>query len=559
MSMETMNFASLFESSNFGSNTSNIIKARVLNITNKYIELDASLKSESKLPISEFKDKEGNLTVNVGDEIDVAVEHIEDGTGETIISYEKAKRIVAWRSLEDAMENDTTLSGITYGRVKGGIGVLYNNIKLFLPGSLVDVRAVRDFQLYENKEISFKVIKIDKRRNNIVVSRKAVLMEENGHTEEDIISNLKEGEQVTGIVKNITDYGVFIDLGGIDGLIYITDISWKRIKHPSDVVSLGQDIVAVVLKIDLEKRRVSLGLKQLQEDPWINIAEKHPVNSRIKGKISNITEYGAFIAIDECVEGLVHLSEMDWTNKNINPHKILHIGDEIEVLVLEVNEARRRISLGIKQCQDNPWKIFAETHKKGDCIQGIVRSITQFGIFVGLEGGIDGLVHISDMSWNDNDSILSQYKKGQEVEIVVLSIDVAKERISLGIKQLYDDPFTNYILHHQKNSVVNATVLSFQEQEVVLQLAENVTAVLTKNEMAELSNHEIHEEEYAVGKVIQVLITNINKKTRVIYVSTKGIQERDTNMKIREIRHEGESAGNTSLGELLNESFSVEN
>ncbi|MBR3482987.1 MAG: 30S ribosomal protein S1, partial [Neisseriaceae bacterium] len=433
------NFAQLLEeySSTQEMNVGEVITAEVLAIDNNFVTVNAGLKSEALIDVNEFKNNSGELEVKVGDFVTVTIESVENGFGETKLSREKAKRAQDWVALEEAMESGEILSGLISGKVKGGLTVLINSIRAFLPGSLIDVRPIKDTSAYEGKEIEFKVIKLDKKRNNVVVSRRAVLEETLGEEREALMERLQEGSTVKGLIKNITDYGAFVDLGGIDGLLHITDLAWRRVKHPSEVLEVGQEVEAKVLKFDQEKSRVSLGLKQLGDDPWVDLARRYPVQTRLFGKVSNLTDYGAFVEIEQGIEGLVHVSEMDWTNKNVHPSKVVQLGDEVEVMILEIDEDRRRISLGMKQCQPNPWEEFAASHSKGDKIKGAIKSITDFGIFIGLDGGIDGLVHLSDLSWTENgEEAVRKYKKGDEVEAVIIAIDIEKERISLGIKQL---------------------------------------------------------------------------------------------------------------------------
>ncbi|MBX3683662.1 MAG: 30S ribosomal protein S1, partial [Thauera sp.] len=441
-------FAALFEESLAlqEMRAGEVITAEVVRIDQNFVVVNAGLKSESYVPIEEFRNDRGELEANIGDFVHVAIDALEDGYGETRLSRDKAKRIAAWNDLEKALNEGTLVKGVITGRVKGGLTVMTNSIRAFLPGSLVDMRPVKDTTPYEGKEYEFKVIKLDRKRNNVVVSRRAVLEESMGEEREKLLANLKEGTVIKGVVKNITDYGAFVDLGGIDGLLHITDLAWRRVRHPSEVLSVGDEIEAKVLKFDQEKNRVSLGLKQLGEDPWVGISRRYPQGTRLFGKVTNITDYGAFVEVEQGIEGLVHVSEMDWTNKNIHPTKVVQLGDEVEVMILEIDEDRRRISLGMKQCMSNPWDDFAINHKKGDKVRGQIKSITDFGVFIGLEGGIDGLVHLSDLSWSESgEDAVRRFKKGDEVEAVVLAIDVERERISLGIKQLEGDPYTNFI------------------------------------------------------------------------------------------------------------------
>ena len=454
-------FAALFEESLAlqEMRTGEVITAEVVRIDQNFVVVNAGLKSESYVPIEEFRNDRGELEVNVGDFIHVAIDALEDGYGETRLSRDKAKRIAAWNDLEKALNEGSLVKGVITGRVKGGLTVMTNSIRAFLPGSLVDMRPVKDTTPYEGKEFEFKVIKLDRKRNNVVVSRRAVLEESMGEEREKLLANLKEGTVIKGIVKNITDYGAFVDLGGIDGLLHITDLAWRRVRHPSEVLNVGDEVTAKILKFDAEKNRVSLGMKQLGDDPWVGIARRYPAGTRLFGKVTNLTDYGSFVEIEQGIEGLVHVSEMDWTNKNVHPSKVVSLGDEVEVMILEIDEERRRISLGMKQCKPNPWDDFGMNHKKGDKVRGAIKSITDFGIFIGLPGGIDGLVHLSDLSWSESgEDAVRRFKKGDEVEAVVLAIDVERELISLGIKQLEGDPYTNFIATHEKNSIVRATV-----------------------------------------------------------------------------------------------------
>ncbi|MBZ0094264.1 MAG: 30S ribosomal protein S1, partial [Sulfuricella sp.] len=460
-SMES--FASLFEESlsHQEMRAGEVITAEVVRVDSDSVVVNAGLKSESVIDANEFKNDKGEIEVKPGDFVKVAIEMLEDGYGSTKLSREKAKRVAAWLDLEAAMEEGTLVSGMVQGKVKGGLTVMVNGIRAFLPGSLVDIRPVKDTTPYENKEMEFKVIKLDRKRNNVVVSRKAVLEQSLGAERQALLGNLKEGMVVKGIVKNITDYGAFVDLGGVDGLLHITDLAWRRVKHPSEVLAVGDEVEAVVLKFDQEKNRVSLGVKQLGDDPWVNLSRRYPQGTRMFGKVTNLTDYGAFVEIEQGIEGLVHVSEMDWTNKNVHPGKVVQLGDEVEVMILEIDEERRRISLGMKQCKSNPWDDFAVTHKKGDKVSGQIKSITDFGVFIGLPGGIDGLVHLSDLSWNmPGEEAVRNYKKGDEVEAMVLAIDAERERISLGIKQMEGDPFTNYVSVNDKNSIVKGIVKS---------------------------------------------------------------------------------------------------
>jgi small subunit ribosomal protein S1 len=552
------NFASLFEQhlAQLEMRDGEVIDATVVAVDNKYVTVTAGLKSESSIALGEFKDELGNLEVKVGDVVKVAIEAIEDGYGETRLSRDKARRIAAWEELEGALERGDVLTGGVYGRVKGGLGVMYKNVRLFLPGSLIDVRTVRDFTPYETKPVEFKVIKVDRRRNNIVISRKAVLVERNGEDSKAIAEKMQEGNVVQGIVKNITDYGAFVDLGGIDGLLYITDLSWKRVKHPSEVLTVGQEIEAKVLKFDQEKHRVSLGLKQLSNDPWFGVAERFPVGTRLHGKISNLTDYGAFVELEPGIEGLVHVSEMDWTNKNVNPSKLVKLGDEVQIQILEIDPEKRRISLGMKQCQANPWVEFAEKNQKGDRVAGQIRSITDFGLFIGLAGGIDGLVHVSDISWTlSGDAAIRNYKKGQDIEAVILSVDIEKERIALGIKQLDNDPYANFLNLNDKGSIVKGTVKEVAAEQAVLELASEIDAVLPAREFSSERVDDLTKV-VNVGDELEVMITNIDRKSRVVTVSVRAKDSKDEAEAIKKVKQADKTAGTTNLGSLLQDKLS---
>jgi len=529
-----------------------VITAEVVGIDDNFVIVNAGLKSESYIPKEEFMNDRGELEVKVGDFVHVAIEALEDGYGETRLSREKAKRLEAWNELEQAFEEGRIVKGVVTGRVKGGLTVMINGLRAFLPGSLVDIRPMKDTTPIEGKELEFKVIKIDRKRNNIVVSRRAVLEETMGEDREKLLESLQEGTIVKGVVKNITDYGAFVDLGGIDGLLHITDLAWRRVRHPSEVVNVGDEVEAKVLKFDREKMRVSLGLKQLGEDPWVGISRRYPAGTRLFGKVTNLTDYGAFVEIEPGIEGLVHVSEMDWTNKNIHPSKVVQVGDEVEVMILEIDEDRRRISLGMKQCKPNPWEEFAQNHKKGDKVRGQIKSITDFGVFIGLEGGIDGLVHLSDLSWTEpGETAVRRYKKGDEVEAVVLAVDVERERISLGIKQLEGDPFTNYIATHEKGSVVTGTVKSVEPKGAVIQLDDEVEGYLRASEAAAHRVDDLtqllHE-----GQQVEVAIVNVDRKNRSINLSIRAKEQAEQAEALNRLAGEGASAsGTTSLGALL--------
>ncbi len=527
-----------------------IITAEVVGIDDNFVTVNAGLKSESLIPVEEFKNDRGGLEVVVGDFVQVAIESIEDGFGSTKLSRDRARRLAAWLDLEAAMEEGRIVKGLVNGKVKGGLTVMCNGIRAFLPGSLVDVRPIKDTTPYENKESEFKVIKLDRKRNNVVVSRKAVLEQSMGAERENLLANLKEGATVKGIVKNITEYGAFVDLGGIDGLLHITDLAWRRVKHPSEVVNVGDEVSAMVLKFDQDKNRVSLGLKQLGEDPWVGLSRRYPTGTRMFGKVANLTDYGCFVEIEPGIEGLVHVSEMDWTNKNVNPSKVVALGDEVEVMVLEIDEDRRRISLGMKQCKANPWDDFAATFKKGDKVSGQIKSITDFGIFIGLPGGIDGLVHLSDLSWNlAGEEALRNYRKGEEVEASVLAIDVEKERISLGIKQMENDPFNAYVATHDKGSIVTGTVKSMDAKGAVILLDGEVEGYLRASEVSRDRVEDIRTH-LKDDETVETVIINIDRKNRQINLSIKARDAAEQSEALRKLASE-HSSGTTNLGALL--------
>ncbi|RKV84090.1 MAG: 30S ribosomal protein S1 [Neisseria sp.] len=544
------NFAQLLEeySAVQEMNQGEVITAEVVAITDKHVIVNAGLKSESLIDINEFKNLQGEVEVKVGDFVTVTIESVENGFGETKLSREKAKRAADWIALEEAMENGDILSGLINGKVKGGLTVMINSIRAFLPGSLLDVRPIKD----TGKEIEFKVIKLDKKRNNVVVSRRAVLEATLGEERKALLENLQEGTVVKGIVKNITDYGAFVDLGGIDGLLHITDLAWRRVKHPSEVLEVGQEVEAKVLKFDQDKQRVSLGIKQLGEDPWSGLARRYPQGTRLFGKVSNLTDYGAFVEIEQGIEGLVHVSEMDWTNKNVHPSKVVQLGDEVEVMILEIDEDRRRISLGMKQCQANPWEDFDANYNKGDKIKGAVKSITDFGVFVGLPGNIDGLVHLSDLSWTETgEEAVRKYKKGEEVETVVLAIDVEKERISLGIKQLEGDPFGNYISVNDKGSLVKGTVKSVEAKGAVIVLGDEVEGYLPASEFA-ADRVEDLTTKLNEGDAVEAVIVTVDRKNRSIKLSVKAKDAKESRDALNSVNAASTaSAGTTSLGDLL--------
>lgn len=556
MTTDTMgfeSFAALFEESlsRQEMRAGEVITAEVVGIDGNFVTVNAGLKSESLIPVEEFKNDAGLLDVSVGDFVTVAIDSLENGYGETKLSREKAKRLAAWIELEDALEKGVILSGVISGKVKGGLTVMVNGLRAFLPGSLVDVRPIKDTTPFEGKQVEFKVIKLDRKRNNVVVSRRAVLEESLGEERQKLMDVLKEGAIVKGVVKNITDYGAFVDLGGIDGLLHITDLAWRRVKHPSEVLAVGDEVEAKVLKFDQEKNRVSLGLKQLGEDPWVGLSRRYPNSTRLFGKVTNLTDYGAFVEIEQGIEGLVHVSEMDWTNKNVHPSKVVQLGDEVEVMILDIDEDKRRISLGMKQCQANPWDEFAQNFKKGDKLKGAIKSITDFGVFVGLPGGIDGLVHLSDLSWNvAGEEAVRNYKKGDEVDAVVLSIDVEKERISLGIKQLEGDPFNNYVATNDKGAVVKGTVKSLDAKGAIVSLSEEVEGYLRATEVSRDRVEDIRTV-IKEGDEVETMIINVDRKNRSINLSIKAKDQADESNAMSKLSATDGNAGTTNLGALL--------
>jgi small subunit ribosomal protein S1 len=553
------NFADLFEES-FASRQIKpgaIIKGTVVAVNDDVVIVSAGLKSEAVIPIEQFQNEKGESDVSVGDEIEVALDAVEDGFGETRLSREKAIRARTWTELERAFESNAVVNGIINGRVKGGFTVEIDNVRAFLPGSLVDVRPVRDPAYLEGKSLEFKVIKLDQRRNNVVVSRRAVVEQEYSEEREALLETLQEGNTVKGIVKNLTDYGAFVDLGGIDGLLHITDMAWKRVKHPSEVVNVGDEVEVKILKFDRERQRVSLGIKQLGDDPWHDLARRYPPQSRLFGKITNIADYGCFVEIEEGVEGLVHVSEMDWTNKNVNPAKVVQIGEEVEVLVLEIDEERRRISLGIKQCKPNPWAEFSATVNRGDKVKGQIKSITDFGIFIGLDGGIDGLVHLSDISWDvPGEEAVHNYKKGQEIEAAVLAIDSERERISLGIKQLDKDPFSAWLADHPKNSVVKGVVTEVDARGAMVDLGDGVVGTLRASELTR-GRVDDARSVLKVGDEVEARFTNVDRKNRSVALSIKAKEVHEEAEALSSYKSEGTGAPTgTTLGELLKEKMS---
>jgi len=548
-------FAALFEESlnRKEMRVGEVITAEVVSVDQNVVIVNAGLKSESVIAIEEFRNDAGDIEVKAGDFVSVSIEALEDGYGATRLSREKAKRLAAWLELEQSLEKGEKIEGVITGKVKGGLTVMTRGIRAFLPGSLVDLRPVKDTTPFEGKQMEFKVIKLDRKRNNVVVSRRAVLEETVGAEREALLSTLAEGAVVKGVVKNITDYGAFVDLGGIDGLLHITDLAWRRVKHPSEVLNVGDEVTAKVLKFDAEKNRVSLGLKQLGEDPWVGISRRYPQGTRLFGKVTNLTDYGAFVEVEAGIEGLVHVSEMDWTNKNVHPSKVVQVGDEVEVMILEIDEDRRRISLGMKQCMPNPWDDFAREYKKNDRVKGQIKSITDFGVFVGLPGGIDGLVHLSDLSWSDpGEEAVKQFKKGEEVEAVVLAIDVERERISLGIKQLEGDPFTNFIASNEKNSIVGGTVKSLDAKGAVIALTPEVDGYLRASEFTRDRVDDLRTV-LKEGDAVQAMVINVDRKNRSINLSVKAKDQADESEAMKALRTEqaASAAGSTNLGALL--------
>ncbi len=545
-------FAELFEESLTRSNmkTGQVISAEVLRIDHNFVVVNAGLKSEAFIPVEEFHNDAGEIEVAPGDFVSVAIDALENGYGDTILSRDKAKRLASWMNLEKALEQAEIVTGTVTGKVKGGLTVMVNGIRAFLPGSLVDTRPIKDTSPYEGKTMEFKVIKLDRKRNNVVLSRRAVVEASQGEERAKLMSNLKEGSVVQGIVKNITDYGAFVDLGGIDGLLHITDLAWRRVRHPSEMLTVGQEVTAKILKFDQEKNRVSLGVKQLGDDPWVGIARRYPPNTRLFGKVTNLTDYGAFVEIESGIEGLVHVSEMDWTNKNVAPSKATALGTEVEVMVLDIDEDKRRISLGIKQCKANPWEEFSRGQQKGDKLTGAIKSITDFGVFIGLPGGIDGLVHLSDLSWNESgEEAVKKYKKGDEVEATVLAIDVEKERISLGIKQLSGDPFNNYTSVSDKGSLVTGTVKAVDAKGATIHLADEVEAYLRASE---ISTDRVEDARNVLkeGDSVTAMIINIDRKSRVINLSIKAKDSSDQQDAMSKLQGDAQS-GTTNVGALV--------
>jgi len=547
------NFADLFAESlkSQDMKSGEVISAEVVRVDHNFVVVNAGLKSEALIPLEEFLNDQGELEVQPGDFVSVAIDSLENGYGDTILSRDRAKRLSAWLQLEQALENGELVTGTITGKVKGGLTVMTNGIRAFLPGSLVDLRPVKDTTPYEGKTLEFKVIKLDRKRNNVVLSRRQVLEASMGEERQKLLETLHEGAVVKGVVKNITDYGAFVDLGGIDGLLHITDMAWRRVRHPSEVLQVGQEVEAKVLKFDQEKSRVSLGVKQLGEDPWVGLARRYPQGTRLFGKVTNLTDYGAFVEVEAGIEGLVHVSEMDWTNKNVDPRKVVTLGEEVEVMVLEIDEDRRRISLGMKQCRQNPWEEFATNFKRGDKVRGAIKSITDFGVFVGLPGGIDGLVHLSDLSWTESgEEAVRNFKKGDELEAVVLGIDTDKERISLGIKQLEGDPFNNFVATHDKGAVVPGTIKSVEPKGAVITLSVDVEGYLRASE---ISSGRVEDATTVLkaGENIEAMIVNIDRKARSIQLSIKARDSAETAETIQRMSEASASSGTTNLGALL--------
>jgi len=546
-------FADLFEESltYIEMNPGSLISATIVDVTPDFVTVSAGLKSEGVIAASEFKNEAGELIAKVGDIVEVALESVEDGFGETKLSREKARRLRAWEILDEALKNDEIITGIITGKVKGGFTVELGDIRAFLPGSLVDVRPVRDTAYLEGKELEFKLIKLDQKRNNVVVSRRAVVEDEYSVEREALLESIEEGKQIKGVVKNLTDYGAFIDLGGIDGLLHITDMAWKRVKHPSEVLEIGTEIDVLVLKFDKEKSRVSLGLKQMGDDPWQDLVKRYPVNTVLPGKVSNLTDYGCFVEIEDGVEGLVHVSEMDWTNKNVNPAKVVTLGQEVEVMILEIDADRRRISLGMKQCKSNPWDDFAKTATKGEKVKGVIKSITDFGIFIGLEGGIDGLVHLSDISWDiPGEEAVRDYKKGDEVEATILAIDPERERISLGVKQMDQDPFSLFVAANEKGSIVKGTVIEVTAKMVKIDLGDKIEGILRASE---ISRDRIEDAStvMSVGDAVEAKFMGVDRKTRAVNLSIKAKDFAEEAEVMKE--YSSASATTGTLGDIFKE------
>jgi len=554
--MNNTEFSRLFEDSlkTFSMVPGTLVTGEVIEVTNDYVIVNAGLKSESVIPVEQFKNAQGELEVKVGDSVEVILEAVENGNGETRLSREKAKRAEVWKDLERAYTEATTIVGFVSGKVKGGFTVEIHNIRAFLPGSLVDVRPTRDTSYLEGRDVEVKVIKIDAKRNNVVVSRRAVIEEESTSDRESLLDTLEEGKVVKGVVKNLTDYGAFVDLGGIDGLLHITDMAWKRVKHPSEVVAIGDEIDVVVLKFDKDKSRVSLGLKQLDEDPWKSLIQRFPVGTRISGKVTNIADYGCFVEIEDGIEGLVHVSEMDWTNKNIHPSKVVSLGDKIDVMVLDIDAGRRRISLGVKQCINNPWQAFAQKFAKGDKVTGTIKSVTDFGLFIGLEGNIDGLVHLSDVSWDEDvEAINNQFKKGDQVEALILAIDAERERISLGIKQLTEDPFGGFLTANQKGALVKGKVTSVNPTHVEVELADGVVGTIAANELSVDKVDDVNAF-CKVGDELEAKIVSVDRKTKAVVLSIKAKESDDQAKMVKKYtKAKADDSMKSTFGDLLKE------
>ncbi len=552
--MNPDSFAAMFEDSltHQDMRAGEVITAEVVRVDYNFVVVNAGLKSESFIPVEEFKNDLGELEVQPGDFVSVAIESLENGFGDTLLSRDKAKRLASWMALEKALDTGEQITGTITGKVKGGLTVMTNGIRAFLPGSLVDTRPVKDTTPFEGKTFDFKVIKLDRKRNNVVVSRRAVVEASMGEERAKLLETLKEGTIVTGVVKNITDYGAFVDLGGIDGLLHITDLAWRRVRHPSELISVGQEITAKVLKFDQEKNRVSLGVKQLGEDPWVGLSRRYPSGTRLFGKVTNITDYGAFVEVEQGIEGLVHVSEMDWTNRNISPAKVVALGEEVEVMVLEIDEDRRRISLGMKQCKPNPWEEFSLNHKKGDKVSGAIKSITDFGVFIGLPGGIDGLVHLSDLSWNEpGEEAVRKFKKGDDLEAIVLAIDLERERISLGVKQMEGDPFSNFASTYEKGAIVDGTVKSVDAKGAVITIAGDMEGYLRASE---ISRDRVEDARNVLkeGDAVNAMVINVDRKNRTINLSIKAKDSADTQEQMARMAAEsGAATGTTNLGALL--------
>ena len=552
--MNPDSFAAMFEDSltHQDMRAGEVITAEVVRVDYNFVVVNAGLKSESFIPVEEFKNDMGEIEAKPGDFVSVAIESLENGFGDTLLSRDKAKRLASWMALEKALDTGEQITGTITGKVKGGLTVMTNGIRAFLPGSLVDTRPVKDTTPFEGKTFDFKVIKLDRKRNNVVVSRRAVVEASMGEERAKLLETLKEGTIVNGVVKNITDYGAFVDLGGIDGLLHITDLAWRRVRHPSELISVGQEITAKVLKFDQEKNRVSLGVKQLGEDPWVGLSRRYPSGTRLFGKVTNITDYGAFVEVEQGIEGLVHVSEMDWTNRNISPAKVVALGDEVEVMVLEIDEDRRRISLGMKQCKPNPWEEFSLNHKKGDKVSGAIKSITDFGVFIGLPGGIDGLVHLSDLSWNEpGEEAVRKFKKGDDLEAVVLAIDLERERISLGVKQMEGDPFSNFASTYEKGAIVDGTVKSVDAKGAVITIAGDIEGYLRASE---ISRDRVEDARNVLkeGDAVNAMVINVDRKNRSINLSIKAKDSADTQEQMARMAAEsGAATGTTNLGALL--------